>query len=84
MDSFLINLLRCPESIQPLHPATPALIDSLNQRITSGNCLNQAGQRISQPLVAALLREDGRRLYPIRNGIPVMLAAESISLDVLN
>ena len=80
-DPLLINLLRCPESLQRLQPAASGLIDSLNQRIQSGHCLNHAGQPVCQHLESALLREDGRRLYPVRNGIPVMLLAESITLD---
>lgn len=30
---------------------------------------------------AGLTTQDGRTLYPIRNGIPLLVAAEGISLD---
>ena len=36
--------------------------------------------RLDPPIEAALLREDGRVVYPVRNGIPVMLAGEAIML----
>ena len=32
-------------------------------------------------LDAALLRDDGRVAYPIRDGIPVLIAEEAIALD---
>ena len=39
------------------------------------------GKARQEPLLEALLREDGRILYPVEDGIPVMLIEESVDLS---
>jgi uncharacterized protein YbaR (Trm112 family) len=63
--SELIELLRCPQTGQPLTAAPGEFI--------AGRC-----DRDGRPLGDALLREDRAVLYPIRDGIPVLLAEEAI------
>lgn len=76
----LINDLCCPETKQRVHLADTTLITSLNDRISSGQARNRAGQRIAEKIDAGLLREDGKFLYPIRRNIPIMLIDEAIPL----
>jgi uncharacterized protein YbaR (Trm112 family) len=42
---------------------------------------NLAGQSITQPVDGALVRKDKKLLYPIIDGIPVMLSDQAIPLD---
>ncbi len=79
-DDFL-NLLRCPESKQTLHLADDALLSALNKRIAEGALKTRGGDALTRPLDAGLVREDGALLYPIEQGIPVMLIEEAIELD---
>ncbi len=80
-----LEMLRCPQSGQGLAWAGPEVLTPLNDRISqnprgpSGVC-NLAGAAVEAPLTEALLRLDRRMLYPIRDGIPVLLAEEAISL----
>lgn len=53
---------------------------SLNERIRGGALRNRAGQPVSEPLDAGLLREDGKAIYPVRRGLPILLVAEAIPL----
>lgn len=76
----LLEILVCPETRQPVALAAPALLESVNARIRAGSLRNRGGQTVTQELREALVREDGRVLYPVDDGIPVMLVEESIDL----
>ncbi|HEU4427415.1 MAG TPA: hypothetical protein VFT98_01560 [Myxococcota bacterium] len=52
----------------------------MNDSVRAGTAYNRAGNRVEKELAEALVREDGRVLYPVEDGIPVMLVEESISL----
>ena len=76
----LLSILCCPETHQALAPADPALVERLNARIAAGGFRNRAGQVVSGKLDGGLVRADGRALYPIREGIPVLLIDEALPL----
>lgn len=76
----LVELLCCPETHQPVREAEPALIARLNAQIAAGTLKNRAGQPVTERLEGGLVRADGKALYPIRDGIPVMLVEEGIPL----
>jgi uncharacterized protein YbaR (Trm112 family) len=80
IDPELLKLLCCPETHQGLTPAQPELLQRLNRQIASGTLQNRSARAVSQELAEALLREDGKVVYPIRDGIPVMLLEEGILL----
>ncbi len=81
MNAELLSLLRCPETLQELRLATPQIVERLNARIQASQLKNRAGEVITETVEAGLIREDGKFLYPVRHGIPVMLVNESIPLD---
>lgn len=77
----LLSLLVCPEDRTPVHEAEDALLARINEGIAQGSVLNREGQPVTEALSEGLVREDGAVLYPVRDGIPVMLIGESISLE---
>lgn len=81
IDATLLELLRCPETLQTLRGADSALLQRLNQQIRAGTLKNRGGQILSQPLAAGLIRADGQWLYPVQDDIPVMLIEQAIRLD---
>ncbi len=83
LDPELLKILVCPETKEPVHLAEPDLVERVNQAIEAGTLANRGGERVTSRVEAALVREDGRILYPVRDGIPVMLIDESMFLDSL-
>ena len=76
----LLGLLCCPETHQPLAPAEPALLERLNARIRVGQVRTRGGTAVAECLETGLVRQDGRFVYPVRNGIPVLLVDEALPL----
>ena len=76
----LIQLLRCPETMQPVHEASPSELADWNARIARTEIQTQNGQKREKSLSAGLIREDGRMLFPVENNIPVMLLEEALVL----
>jgi len=76
----LLDILVCPETRKPVALADAQTIASLNAKIRAGELRNRGGTKVEKELSEGLLREDGKVLYPIDDGIPVMLIDESIEL----
>ena len=81
IDQKLLQMLVCPETGQPLLPADPALVARLNKAVAAGTLKSRNGLAVEREMAAGLVREDGRVLYPVVDGIPVMLADEAIDLE---
>jgi uncharacterized protein YbaR (Trm112 family) len=77
----LLEILCCPETRQPLRLADSALLENLNQQIADGTLRNFQGKLVAEKLDAALIRADGKCIYPIRQNIPLLLAGEAILLN---
>ena len=75
-----LQLLRCPETLEPLSFLAPEVLATVNARIAAGGVCNRAGERVSEPLDGALRPANGAAVYPIREGIPILLVEESILL----
>lgn len=75
----LLEILCCPETRQPVRLAPEALVESVNRAIR-GKSETPAGGDGTGALQGGLVREDGEFLYPIRNGIPIMLIEERIAI----
>jgi len=84
LDPELLALLVCPETHQDVALATPAEIALLNDAIRQGRVRTAGGNPVDQPVEAALIRTDRAIAYPIRDGIPVMLVAEGLSISQVN
>jgi len=76
----LLEILICQETRQPVSLASDAILAKLNREIAEERLRNRGGERVTSPITEGLVREDGRILYPIDDGIPVMLIEESIEL----
>lgn len=84
MEKRLLNILRCPVTHKGLSLAKGATLERLNAAIKAGNVSNRDGAAVAEPLPEALITDDNKLLYPISNGIPVLIEGESISLAELD
>ena len=80
IDNELLEILACPESRQPVALAPTDILDKLNSEIDAGRLRNRGGDVVEKRIEEALLREDGKILYIIEDGIPIMLIDQSIEL----
>ena len=80
VDPELLAILRCPESLQPLRLAEDSLLRRLQDQARQGTLHNLQGAKVTPDFEALLVREDGKRAYFIRDGIPVMLIDEAVAL----
>lgn len=72
MDKKLLDILACPVTRQPLALLDGDRLKALNTAITSGGVA--FGDHLqNEPLREALITRDGKRLYRIDDGIPVLL-----------
>ena len=81
VSSELLEILVCPETKQPVALAGDDVLAALNAKIEAGTLRNRGGSAVEKPISEGLIREDGAVLYPVDDGIPVMLIEESIELQ---
>lgn len=81
MDKRLLTILRCPVTHKGLAIARSETLTRVNAAIEAGSVSNRDGTVLSEPLGEALVTDDEKLVYPVANGIPVLLEGESISLD---
>lgn len=83
MDKKLLSILCCPVTHKGLALARADLLGSVNEAIDAGKLKNRDGLVLEAPLKEALVTDDGKLMYPVSDGIPVLLEGESILLDQL-
>ena len=83
MEKRLLNLLRCPVTHKGLSLAKREMLGRVNAAIQAGGMSNRDGTVLADSIAEALITDDSKMLYPVVNGIPVLLEGESISLGQL-
>jgi uncharacterized protein YbaR (Trm112 family) len=83
IDKGLLKVLVCPKDHTPLMVADSRLTARLNRAISAGQVVNCAGRSVARPIGGGLVRQDKTLLYPIVDGIPILLADEAILLGQL-
>ncbi|MBS0211261.1 MAG: hypothetical protein JSS27_20135 [Planctomycetes bacterium] len=77
----LLAILICPETRTPLRRADANTVARVNMAITAGRLQNRGGDTLDRTIEGGLLAKGDQVLYPIVDGIPKLLADESIRLD---
>ena len=79
MDRKLLALLVCPATRQPLSLLTNDQLSRLNQAIAAGSIVNAQSEKATNALTEALITKDGKTVYRVDDGIPVLLTETAIS-----
>jgi uncharacterized protein YbaR (Trm112 family) len=83
ISNFLLSILCCPESRQALVRADAEILARVNARIAPDAApplTNRGGEPVRETVSEALVRQDRALLYPVRDGIPILLVEEGIFL----
>jgi uncharacterized protein YbaR (Trm112 family) len=83
MDKRLLSILCCPVTHKGLSLARKDLLASVNAAIEAGNLVNRDGVTLDQVLKEALVTDDGKIIYPVDDGIPVLIDGEAVALEQL-
>jgi len=78
MDKNLLDMIVCPVTKLPLELLDGERLEQMNAAIAAGRVRNQGDQQVEGTVTEALVRRDGHVVYPILDGIPVLLEEESI------
>jgi uncharacterized protein YbaR (Trm112 family) len=84
MDKRLLDILCCPTTRAPLRLLSAPELAAVNQAIEAGQLHDEAGRSCAQVFGEALITRDGRTIYRIDDGIPVMLADEAIGTATIS
>ncbi len=83
MDKRLLTILCCPVTHKGLSVAKADALKKLNDSISGGTARNRSGASLDAELGEALITDDGKLLYPVVNGIPVLLEGEAVNVESL-
>lgn len=78
MDKRLLDIVCCPVTQLPLQLLDAERLARLNNAVSAGGLRNRAAEPLPETLSEALVTRDGRLVYPVRDGIPILLEEESI------
>jgi uncharacterized protein YbaR (Trm112 family) len=80
IDEKLLAMLRCPVSGGSLQLADAAMIQRVQSAIRQGKARDRLEQKVVALIDGGLIDSSQQWLYPIRDGIPTLVAEESINL----
>ena len=83
MDRALLDIICCPVTRTPLELLSERELARLNESIAARRVKNRDEAVVEEPLEQALVTRAGKLIYPIRDGIPVLLEDQAMPLGQL-
>lgn len=71
-------MMKCPVTGAKLRNAGQDLVEFCNREAAEGRLTDRDGNLTRTPIESALVNEDGSLLYPVREGIAVLIAGQAI------
>jgi uncharacterized protein YbaR (Trm112 family) len=78
VDGKLLEILCCPVSKTPLERLPGSRLGKLNAAIAAGEALYVGGEAVEDELREALITGDSKVIYPVVDGIPLLLEEKGI------
>ena len=83
VDPKLLEILVCPITKVPVRMLGRQKLAALNRAIAEGGVRHMSGVVVDAPVAEALVTSDGRTVYRVDDGIPVMLEDFAIPTEQL-
>jgi uncharacterized protein len=83
LDRKLLDIICCPVTRSSLELLPEHELGVLNELIGLNRIKNREDSVVDAPLTEALVTRSGKLIYPIRDGIPVLLEDQAMSLQQL-
>ena len=83
IDPKLLEILVCPITKVSVNVLGKQKLTAINRAIAEGHVRQMDGEKVEEPLDEALVTRDGRTVYRVDDGIPVMLEDLAIPTEQL-
>ena len=83
MDRKLLDFICCPVTRSSLELLPERELAQLNELIASKRIRNREDTLVDTPLTEALVTRSGKLVYPVRDGVPLLLEEQAMPLQQL-